>query len=1432
MRNWRQWRRRVWVLLLLGLLGGGITAYRAQEFARRELPDYLARYLSQVLQRPVEIGKVSAWPPGAFSLKGLEVLPGPDEAASPITARRARVYIDWWRLLHGHVQVRRIHLDQAHLRASLDLAGADAAQANVGETLLSLSSLGLVELGLHDSAVDITATLANGVTQPVTIRGIDFRTRLRHDSFVFVTAWNRWSAGGLSAQDLRFAGKGDARTITLTKSHARFQGGKLEAEGTYLTQGGDVAMQVAVRDLPLGDLTQQLGIPEEWAVEGKLNGTIEVSAISGELQRIDGTVRVAQGSIARSRAVFPWTTATAIVDWDRETITLKEIDIRGDGIRLGGQADLRGDPSAPFPERFYRAEGRVEATSAEAVAALARVLAFSNSVPNGWSVRRGTLDFRAHGKVAEMEESHALGEFAAEGLALQVAPRRGALEIAAVRGKFSRRDDRLEVTEVVGTAEGLTAHAEALITPGEGNRGGTFRTTGRVEFTSLATLRQQLPEVPLWEWVLPARPASRGEITFAAHGPTSAPENLTGSGSFRFREFSARVTPAQGERPWTFPVRAVTGRYALEDGDLALRGVRLQSDLFTADAQGTLRDVAQKGPFVGRARLVSSRWRELPPLQGRVPAGLTGGTLALELRTAGATEGPAPLVGTVDLRGATYLAAFHGRQRRLQLETARADFRLAGDRITIPSYHVVSPQFTTTGSGSGRQRRRGREAGWQVHGEGTLVTRNAGELLRWVSGREVLRGGALRAQYVVDSHTSAPERAITTANVRITGGHPVLPPGALPFRPEETRIVALTGRFHSRGGVVRFRDAVWQAPRFRAEGEGIFDGTNLAGDFRLTTRNWQALAGNLVRGLPVAGGTLTLAGRLEGPVAGLRTRPFRGTVTLRGARLAQVSGWNVVGGELDLRTGVSGTLDRLAASTLEGTFSVRNLTLPPLRAGSERLHITVARGSFAREGDRMNLRNLVARAGGARLTGRGSLRGMGTRALSHSFALAARGESAASLLPLIGPVPGQASGGRYTASLSLSGTPARPVAHAEGRAEVTGARWIPPGKKAVLPIERAAAHFVREGDHVRINNAELRIPGGRATLAGMIQGLYAPTGTRHHVRLSWRLQNASGWASRFLPVPGWFTGGLFTGEAKLSGNLRRPATSGSGRFEVRNAGFMPPQPILGGPVRPIDVRWARGLFRRGDGKTYLTDLDLNTSVGTATGTVTSDDRGNADLQAKAVVTRLEALVDLWPGFKDRLRGGSGEMHLALKGPLGRPRDLRGPVTLIGRGGSFTVENVDELYASHPFEELSARLLLEGAGQVRFQEIRMRGPKANLDGRGLITGKGQVDIRGKGWFAEGFTKKLFKPRILWPVAKLVGFRRLKSDFKIRGTLREARLDAGITDGLLWKLAIRKRVPEPLRRIATGDVPLWSADNKSRVAARVTSRARSAYSVSTR
>ena len=39
---------------------------------------------------------------------------------------------------------------------------------------------------------------------------------------------------------------------------------------------------------------------------------------------------------------------------------------------------------------------------------------------------------------------------------------------------------------------------------------------------------------------------------------------------------------------------------------------------------------------------------------------------------------------------------------------------------------------------------------------------------------------------------------------------------------------------------------------------------------------------------------------------------------------------------------------------------------------------------------------------------------------------------------------------------------------------------------------------------------------------------------------------------------------------------------------------------------------------------------------------------------------------------------------------------------------------------------------------------------------------------------------------------------------------ARLALGITKSLAWKMAIKNKVPEDMRKIALGQAPLWSTD----------------------
>jgi hypothetical protein len=273
-------------------------------------------------------------------------------------------------------------------------------------------------------------------------------------------------------------------------------------------------------------------------------------------------------------------------------------------------------------------------------------------------------------------------------------------------------------------------------------------------------------------------------------------------------------------------------------------------------------------------------------------------------------------------------------------------------------------------------------------------------------------------------------------------------------------------------------------------------------------------------------------------------------------------------------------------------------------------------------------------------------------------------------------------------------------------------------------------------------------------------------------------------------------------------------TTASGDFTLKDTGFMPLSRFLGGPVRPVRVSEARGTFERNGAITRVEKLVLDSSVGKITGQISTNDSGIADLNFRGEIDKLEALIDLWPSFNDRVRGGQGELVVAVRGPLRNPRAMKGTVDIAGRGGALTIENVSELYAVHPFEEMSTHLVLPGDGSVVIDSTKMRGPKSNLDGSGVVTADGRVELKGKAYFTDSFTKKVFKPKFLYPIARLFGWGKLKSDYQVKGTLAEARLTMGITKNTIWKLGVKNEVPEHLRKIATGEKPLWSADVPAR------------------
>ncbi len=1399
-------RRRFVLSLILALLtlALGTAIYEGQAFARRALPPYLAATLSEAMGRPVTVGPASFWPIGAFTLRDIRVLPQEGEANAPLTASKARAYVGWIDLLiHHRIRVKTLELDGVSVRTVADLRKKGGEPVNTGTLVEALRKLRLEQIRITRADVAVETIQQDGTRQPITVSGLKVDTDLRRRGVAFRIAADRWTVAGLTAENAEIRGRAIENRLEIRRSNIRFAGGSLAVNGTVVSQNGTANLVIKAQRLPLRTLAPQLGLPKEWDVNGAVDGTVTVSALSGELSRMQGKIAVAPGSVTRARASFPWQRAVADVDWNAKTTTLRNINIEGEGVRLTGSADVAGAPAEPFLERNFTARGRLDASSAKSVAQLAALLAFNTPVPGErWQVGSGHVDFTANGKVGNLRDAKAAGKFAVNNLMLRPMPEGNELLIQSLTGDLERQPNHLRVTNLTANAEGLTAKANVVLALVNGIRPGTVRAEGQVDMKNLIVLRQQLPKASFWEYISPALPASQGRLSFALNGPATKPLLLTGTGGIRLQNFEARVPV--GRKVETTLIQEVTSGIRLAGTRLALSGIKLRSASFSGSGSAVVSDLGGDTGASGSFRLISDRWTELPVLRERVPAGLRGGRLALDV-SAPAAATPQPVKGTVSLSGARYSVTRTGRTRTFPVQVARANFVYDRGDAQISDVRVVTPELRGSGTGSLEDGR--------IRARGTVVTSNASGLLRWWTGRDLLDGGRLTAKFTGSAPASDPATGDWSARLRLVDATPKLPAGALPFRAEEAGIRSLTALVAARNGRITFDDAVWVAPSFRATGSGSLVNEVVDGRIQLSTRRWKQIAGDLARSLPVEGGVFTANARINAPVSRLATTPVTALATLRGARLASDRNASVPiqGGSLDLRAELTGPMNDLGGSVIAGNFSLRNLPLPALQPGAIATRINTARGDFRKSGTTVELRNLTASAPGAHFTGTGDLLNVGTGQASHTLQLGVSGHSLATLLPAVLPLPGKAAGGKFNASLVVRGTAADRLRQVEGRAEVIGGEWMPPGQTVSMPITRMRGRFVRTGTTAVIDETELLVPGGEATLTGTMTGLGMPFGPRHMLSLNWRLEDASAWATRMLPVPGWFVGGLFTGHARVAGRGANPAETASGQFRVDQAGFKPLQPFLGGPIRPVSIRFAKGEFTRGGGRTHLKKLELNTEVGTATGEVTAADSGNSDIRMRAEITRLETLVDLWPSFKDRIAGGRGTMRLSLSGPVRRPADWTGDVVIAARDGAVTVEDVDELYSKHPFDVARLRMVLAKGGAVRMSEIHLRGPKANLDGTGTVTSGGRVDMGGKAWFTADFTKKIVKPSILYPLAKLVGHGKAHSRWEVEGTLKRARLEMGITKSLLWKLG-KKKVPEPLRDIATGKTPLWSVDGQ--------------------
>jgi hypothetical protein len=300
-------------------------------------------------------------------------------------------------------------------------------------------------------------------------------------------------------------------------------------------------------------------------------------------------------------------------------------------------------------------------------------------------------------------------------------------------------------------------------------------------------------------------------------------------------------------------------------------------------------------------------------------------------------------------------------------------------------------------------------------------------------------------------------------------------------------------------------------------------------------------------------------------------------------------------------------------------------------------------------------------------------------------------------------------------------------------------------------------------------------------------------------RVSLESDSLSPTLARWL-VPGKIHGGSLAGALVLEGDGKAPVRAASGRFDLRNATYTVPDhlELLG---EPAAVSRFSGEYRWQSGRTELTRMVIATGLLNGSGSLTVED-GSGVIQANLATADLGRVADFWPTLAGKFEGGAGTGALNARFD---DTGVRGTLALKNTGGTLVLPSAPAEYAQHPVEKASMVLGFEPE-KLTFTDVKVRGPKGNLDGEGAWSATGPVYAEGKAWFSKDYTSKLIKPSGWGWLAKLVGIREIKSDFTLTGTADEVTLNADITRSLLWKFA-KGRVPKEFQAIASGKSPLW-------------------------
>ena len=1448
--------------------GAAIGVLRLQQLVREELPGFLDARLEAALHREVDLGPVSLSPLGAH-VAGLRIHRIAAEREDPLLAKGLDVELDCWQLLtRREVKVHRVVADGARVFLTQGPKAAQREPWTDQVLALSQAGIerfavrtGSIELEATNGPSTWSTT---GVTGELVLGSRQFRYAARVQRFASaeleltgLEAQGSGDAQGVTLKQgagtfqggrihangsLKAAGNAALLTLRVEKLplgrlatrigipakwamqgtvtgqvtvDARDNGlrsirGALDVARGSLNRGsGEFPWQsahaaidwtpeatrltdvkVQGKDLTLtavGDVTASAGKPfteGRFEVDGKIvatraaavaqvadllafrqllegrwsagSSTVEFNARGrvGEIEQANakGKLHVEQFTFRPTADSEPVLVEHLDADLTRNAQQLELANVRAqtDGLTVAGAASMTNARKGERAE--FLASGSVDVRDLKSLRTAVPQASLWKWVPVVSPSASGRLEFRLGGPVGDVEQLWSDGKFEVRNFRLTAhspLPNDAFffVPVKVATATFRHAHRRLEVGDL------------QIEAPTFGADGGLSLDFAAAEPRLAADLTVRTDD---WRSLPALTPGTLSELsggkfaaTVHADGKLSQLAHSEVAGSFVIDH--PTYTPARdGAQPVALDQVSARFRWAggatVRERSLELPEIRLASALLNATASGE----AVRGEAGYQLRLkVHAQTAAAGQLAGKLTDAikLTGGAAEVDL--------------TVDAPVKHLAAGSIDGQLQLTDASLEQPVELLGLRKI--EAHRLEVAFS------------GREGAWQI----AKAELAADGLEASLSGR--IEGSAIDAQLSAQSATwNAPAKLPVAGGSVALSGHLVRNAAGEPFtfaRPRfESKSLSLSGGalnavLHGSGpvadpaqwvqsGELKIDNARWGAAKFAAS---------------LTA------AATLVRegdGFRLSSGTATTAGA-HAALSGLWT-PQGHTLQMDGevADLSQF-GVSLPAGTRTGAVKLTGTVTGTPAQPLaraQAEIATQNLTVKMAQLGEQRLASLTGRLDW--DGAKLRLEGL--RGAGPAVTFAGT--GEWTKS-GHRLALTATG---AELNRLGLELPETMNAGSYTLTAELTGTAKQPVADAIGSVRLEDARFQF-GRSGPQQFARLESRFRLAGG--RITLSDLTATGAAGDFAG--SGLVEADRYQIHLASVRVNPDLVRWT-----VPGRMSGGALAGTLLLEGH-GAAVDSASGRFEFTHGEYTAPKTLelVDRSLRidrlAADYRWQRG----GEaGKTTLTDIRLATNLGEGTGTLTTEN-GAGRVTAELTSGDAGRIADRWPALNGRLLGGRGTGALDLAFD---PAGVRGTLQFAGQGGTVHLPGEVAEYADHPVERLSGTLGFE-PGKLTFTDMKLRGPKGNLDGTGTWQDGGAVAGTGKAWFAKDYTSKLIKPSGFGWLAKLFGLREVKSDFTLSGTSSAVSLNASITRSLVWKLA-KGKVPAEFQKIATGKSPL--------------------------